>query len=225
MRDQEDFLLPWVGEADEATIIVVTSVGTSSVTVQRPAAGIVLLSYRLPVETWVSSGSRTAGPVTTENRHKERADGRQPTSSDGKWWASDVGVDIQVGPDERVTSAEARHVGGPGTHHSARVEYLNGRTTARLFLRGWTHPVSYVLIAQIERRQTTHEVRQEPPMPYRGGTVIVRIPNGAIGGRFILTLSRGRFRECDAGASVPGLILRRTTPLPAYTEYEYDVAS
>lgn len=29
MRDQEDFFLPWVGEADEANVIVVTSVGTS----------------------------------------------------------------------------------------------------------------------------------------------------------------------------------------------------
>ena len=68
--------------------------GSPSATVS--AARSATITYTTTALQW-EPGNWVSQQITTDNRGGMRAEGRSPTSPDGKWWASEKNATLQVG--------------------------------------------------------------------------------------------------------------------------------
>jgi hypothetical protein len=112
------------------------------------------LTYITTTSQWVPA-NWISQQVTTENRDGMRANGRSPTSPDGKWWASEKTATLRVGvtgAKERLTNASFNFIGGAGAFTEIRGPFYDAYArTVTAIVKGWSGPATYELKAQIER--------------------------------------------------------------------------
>jgi hypothetical protein len=223
LAEGQDFQFPWVGNADIAVITVRSSIGDKSITARRPANGRALVAYFVPEgEAWDYSEDRRSETITTDDRHNEEADDQQPTSPDGKWWASDKAVELSVGPKEKIGNAFPLHVGGPGTHHFTTLDYSNERRTVRLFLRAWTHPVSYLIVAPILSLRVPM-VPKTATFEVRNGRLQIDVPKDYKDAKLQVVVGSATF-DASLGQQTDSLLLVNDPHLVgANIRFEYQV--
>jgi len=113
------------------------------------------LTYTTTTPQWVQA-NWISEQATTENRDGMRANGRSPTSPDGKWWASEKTCTLQVGvtgAKERLIKASFNFISGAGAFTEASGPFYDADArTVTATVKGWSGPATYELKAQIERQ-------------------------------------------------------------------------
>ena len=128
--------------------------GSSSTTVS--AAKSATITYTTTIPQW-EPGNWISQQVTTDNRNGMRAEGRTPTSPDGKWWASEKTAKLQVGVTgtrQRLIEASFTFMSGAGAFTEARGPFYNqDATTVTATVKGWSSPATYELKARVEEQK------------------------------------------------------------------------
>jgi hypothetical protein len=163
--------------------------------------------------------------VTTDNRDGMRAEGRSPTSPDGKWWASEKTATLQVGATgtkQRLTNASLVFIAGAGASTEARGPFYNqDSTTVTATVKGWSGPATYELKAQIEEQKdlpkenTTSLVINENPF-------IIAVPQTASNARLTIAYD-SQLLSVKMGETKEPLILVKREANGSLTEYTYRI--
>lgn len=163
--------------------------------------------------------------VTTDNRDGMRAEGRSPTSPDGKWWASEKTATLQVGvtgTKQRLTTASFVFIAGAGASTEARGPFYNqDSTTVTATVKGWSGPATYELKAQIEEQKdlpkenTTSLVINENPF-------IIAVPQTASNARLTIAYD-SQLLSVKMGETKESLILVKREANGSLTEYTYRI--
>jgi len=163
--------------------------------------------------------------VTTDNRDGMRAEGRSPTSPDGKWWASEKTATLQVGVTgtrQRLTNASFAFISGAGAFTEARGPFYNqDATTVTATVKGWSGPATYQLKAQIEEEKevlkdnTTSLVINENPF-------IIAVPRTASNARLTIAYD-SQSLSVNMGETKEPLIFVKREANGSLTEYTYKI--
>jgi len=163
--------------------------------------------------------------VTTDNRDGMRAEGRSPTSPDGKWWASEKTATLQVGATgtrQRLTNASFAFISGAGAFTEARGPFYNqDATTVTATVKGWSGPATYQLKAQIEEEKevlkdnTTSLVINENPF-------IIAVPRTASNARLTIAYD-SQSLSVNMGETKEPLIFVKREANGSLTEYTYKI--
>ena len=163
--------------------------------------------------------------VTTDNRDGMRAEGRSPTSPDGKWWASEKTATLQVGVTgtrQRLTNASFAFISGAGAFTEARGPFYNqDATTVTATVKGWSGPATYQLKAQIEEEKevlkdnTTSLVINENPF-------IIAVPRTASNARLTIAYD-SQSLSVNMGETKEPLIFVKREANGFLTEYTYKI--
>ena len=163
--------------------------------------------------------------VTTDNRDGMRAEGRSPTSPDGKWWASEKTATLQVGVTgtrQRLTNASFAFISGAGAFTEARGPFYNqDATTVTATVKGWSGPATYELKAQIEEEKevlkdnTTSLVINENPF-------IIAVPQTASNARLTIAYD-SQSLSVNMGETKEPLIFVKREANGSLTEYTYKI--
>jgi hypothetical protein len=163
--------------------------------------------------------------VTTDNRDGMRAEGRSPTSPDGKWWASEKTATLQVGVTgtrQRLTNASFAFISGAGAFTEARGPFYNqDATTVTATVKGWSGPATYQLKAQIEEEKevlkdnTTSLVINENPF-------IIAVPQTASNARLTIAYD-SQSLSVNMGETKEPLIFVKREANGSLTEYTYKI--
>jgi hypothetical protein len=163
--------------------------------------------------------------VTTDNRDGMRAEGRSPTSPDGKWWASEKHATLQVGVTgtrQRLTNASFAFISGAGAFTEARGPFYNqDATTVTATVKGWSGPATYQLKAQIEEEKevlkdnTTSLVINENPF-------IIAVPQTASNARLTIAYDSQSI-SVNMGETMEPLIFVKREANESLTEYTYKI--
>lgn len=163
--------------------------------------------------------------VTTDNRDGMRAEGRSPTSPDGKWWASEKTAALQVGATgtrQRLTNASFAFISGAGAFTEARGPFYNqDATTVTATVKGWSGPATYQLKAQIEEEKevlkdnTTSLVINENPF-------IIAVPRTASNARLTIAYD-SQSLSVNMGETKEPLIFVKREANGSLTEYTYKI--
>ena len=163
--------------------------------------------------------------VTTDNRDGMRAEGRSPTSPDGKWWASEKTATLQVGvtgTKRRLTNASFVFIAGAGASTEARGPFYNqDSTTVTATVKGWSGPATYELNAQIEEQKelpkenTTSLVINENPF-------IIAVPQTVSNARLTIAYD-SQLLSVKMGETKEPLIFVKREANGSLTEYTYRI--
>jgi hypothetical protein len=163
--------------------------------------------------------------VTTDNRDGMPAEGRSPTSPDGKWWASEKTATLQVGvtgTKQRLTNASFVFIAGAGASTEASGPFYNqDSTTVTATVKGWSGPATYELKAQIEEQKdlpkenTISLVLNENPF-------IIAVPQTASNARLTIA-SDSQLLSVNMGETKEPLIFIKREANGSLTEYTYEI--
>jgi hypothetical protein len=163
--------------------------------------------------------------VTTDNRDGMRAEGRSPTSPDGKWWASEKTATLQVGvtgTKQRLTNASFVFISGAGAFTETRGPFYNqDATTVTATVKGWSGPATYELKAQIEEEKdvpkdnTTSLVINENPF-------IIAVPQTASNARLTIAYD-SHLLSVNMGETKEPLIFVKREADGSLTKYTYKI--
>jgi hypothetical protein len=160
--------------------------------------------------------------VTTENRNGMRAEGRSPTSPDGKWWASEKIATLQVsvaGTKERLTNASFTFVSGAGAFTQASgPNYSEDARTVTATVKGWSGPATYELKALIER-QTDVPQENKTSLLLKENPFTLSVPRTATNARFSVAYNNQLLTVIMGQTSDPLIFVseRDNGPLIEYT--------
>lgn len=163
--------------------------------------------------------------VTTDNRDGMGAEGRSPTSPDGKWWASEKTATLQVGATgtkQRLTNASFVFIAGAGASTEARGPFYNqDSTTITATVKGWSGPATYELKAQIEEQKdlpkenTTSLVINENPF-------VIAVPQTTSNARLTIA-DDSQLLSVKMGETKEPLIFVKREANGSLTEYTYRI--
>jgi hypothetical protein len=193
-------------------------VASSSATVLP--AKLATITYTTTTPQWEPAKWVTQR-VTTDNRAGMRAEGRLPTSPDGKWWASEKTATLQVtGTKQRLTNTSFVFIAGARASVETRGPFYNqDSTTVTATVKGWSGPATYELRAQIQEQKdlpkenTTTLVLNENPF-------IIAVPQTASNARLTIAYDSQSLSVSMGEAKEP-LIFIKQEAHGSLTEYTY----
>lgn len=197
---------------------------------QTPSTKAATTSYTVTVDyttttTQWENANWISQQVTTDNRNGMRAEGRSPTSPDGKWWASEKTATLQVsvaGTKERLTNASFTFVSGAGAFtETSGPNYSEDARTVTATVKGWSGSATYELKAQIERetdvsKENTHSllIKENPFTLY--------VPQTAINARFTMAYDNRLLTVTMGQTSDPLIFVSKLDNGPVI-EYTYRI--
>jgi hypothetical protein len=168
---------------------------------------------------WVSQ------QITTDNRGGMRAEGRSPTSPDGKWWASEKTATLQVaatGTKQRLINASFVFISGARAFTEAFGPFYNqNATSVTATVKGWSGPATYELKAQIEEQRnvpkdnTTSLVIDKDPFT-------ISVPHTASNARLTIAFD-SQLLSVNLGETKEPLTLVKREATESLTEYTYKI--
>jgi hypothetical protein len=196
--------------------------GSPSATVS--AARSATITYTTTALQW-EPANWVSQQITTDNRGGMRAEGRSPTSPDGKWWASEKTATLQVGvtgTKQRLTNASFVFISGAGAFTEASGPFYNqNATSVTATVKGWSGPATYELKAQIEEQRdvpkdnTTSLVINKNPFT-------ISVPHTASNARLTIVFD-SQSLSVNLGETKEPLILVKREVNGSLTEYTYRI--
>jgi hypothetical protein len=196
--------------------------GSPSATVS--AARSATITYTTTALQW-EPANWVSQQITTDNRGGTRAEGRSPTSPDGKWWASEKTATLKVGvtgTKQRLINASFVFISGAGTFTEASGPFYNqNATSVTATVKGWSGPATYELKAQIEEQRevpkdnTTSLVINKNPFT-------ISVPHTASNARLTITFD-SQLLSVNLGETKEPLILVKWEVNDSLTEYTYKI--
>ena len=196
--------------------------GSPSATVS--AARSATITYTTTALQW-EPANWVSQQITTDNRGGMRAEGRSPTSPDGKWWASEKTATLQVavtGTKQRLINASFVFISGAGAFTEAFGPFYNqNATSVTATVKGWSGPATYELKAQIEEQRdvpkdnTTSLVINKNPFT-------ISVPHTASNARLTIAFD-SQLVSVNLGETKEPLILVKREVNGSLTEYTYKI--
>ena len=196
--------------------------GSPSATVS--AARSATITYTTTALQW-EPANWVSQRITTDNRGGMRAEGRSPTSPDGKWWASEKTATLQVavtGTKQRLINASFLFISGAGAFTEAFGPFYNqNATSVTATVKGWSGPATYELKAQIEEQRdvpkdnTTSLVINKNPFT-------ISVPHTASNARLTIAFD-SQLVSVNLGETKEPLILVKREVNGSLTEYTYKI--
>jgi hypothetical protein len=196
--------------------------GSPSATVS--AARSATITYTTTALQW-EPANWVSQQITTDNRGGMRAEGRSPTSPDGKWWASEKTATLQVavtGTKQRLINASFVFISGAGAFTEASGPFYNqNATSVTATVKGWSGPATYELKAQIEEQRdvpkdnTTSLVINKNPFT-------ISVPHTASNARLTIAFD-SQLLSVNLGETKEPLILVKREVNGSLTEYTYKI--
>src|SRR6201984_819966 len=196
--------------------------GSPSATVS--AARSATITYTTTALQW-EPANWVSQRITTDNRGGMRAEGRSPTSPDGKWWASEKTATLQVavtGTKQRLINASFVFISGAGASTEARGPFYNqDSTTVTATVKGWSGPATYELKAQIEEQKdlpkenTTSLLINENPL-------VIDVPQTTSNARLTIAYD-SQLLSVKMGETKEPLIFVKREANGSLTEYTYRI--
>jgi hypothetical protein len=196
--------------------------GSPSATVS--AARSATITYTTTAPQW-EPANWVSQQITTDNRGGMRAEGRSPTSPDGKWWASEKTATLQVaatGTKQRLINARFVFISGAGAFTEAFGPFYNqNATSVTATVKGWSGPATYELKAQIEEQRnvpkdnTTSLVIDKNPFT-------ISVPHTASNARLTIAFD-SQLLSVNLGETKEPLTLVKREANESLTEYTYNI--
>ena len=219
--DGKVFNFPWSEQGTEAVIVVKTQLGDERVHVIRPARGLAVVTYETEELGDWSFARVKAASVRSANNHNKRWNDKECDPPRGKWCATNHRATISVDPDEIIMGAQWIHASGPGAWHEHTMTYHNDARRVEGFLRAWTHPITYTLVAPVYKR-TVMTRSHVTTAPIARGKLVVDVPAHATNVKIFATTALGVI-QLDAGQEAAGAHLLAATSVGANRRFEYEI--